>query len=230
MDAVASVDSVDSVIHGVLFDFSGTLFHLDPDVGWVDGQGLDRARVIDLLTSPMTAEVLPAELASTWERRDLDRDTHRMVYLVALRTALPGVPQAVLDRIYELVPAPESWTPYPDARDALRFVRDAGKPVAVISNIPWDVSDVFERNGMADLVDEYVLSFREGVMKPDPTIFQAACRRIGVAPERALMVGDNERADGGARQVGCRFAAVERAAPETRPDALIKALAGYRLA
>ncbi|WP_348771702.1 HAD-IA family hydrolase [Streptomyces sp. S816] len=36
----------------------------------------------------------------------------------------------------------------------------------------------------------YFLSFEHGVKKPDPWIFQMACDKLGVAPDDALMVGD----------------------------------------
>ncbi len=214
-------------IRGVLFDFSGTLFHLEPSADWFNGYALDRAALIDALTSPSTP--VPDEFTDAWERRDLDPVVHRVVYLAILRAAAPGVTDDVLEAIYERVPAPESWMPYPDTRAALSGLRDAGIPVAVVSNIPWDIRGVFDRNGMADLVDEYVLSYAEGVMKPDPKIFLAACERIGVEPGQALMIGDSEQADGGARRIGCRFAAVERVPPAERPDALIGRLAEYRL-
>jgi HAD superfamily hydrolase (TIGR01509 family) len=217
-------------LRGVLFDFSGTLFHLEPEPGWFDGLPVDRTKLIDVLTSPTSSGYLPDELMDAWERRDLDQETHRMVYLAVLRAAEPGAADEVLGAIYERVPDPASWTPYPDTFAALRGLRDAGIPVAVISNIAWDVRSVFHRNGMADLVGEYVLSYAEGVMKPDPKIFLSACQRIGVAPEHTLMIGDNEVADGGARQIGCRFAAVERIPPADRPDALISALSEYGMA
>ncbi|HEV2783253.1 MAG TPA: HAD family hydrolase [Actinophytocola sp.] len=212
-------------IRGVLFDFSGTLFHLEPSAEWFDGYALDRARMIDVLTSPASSGYLPEDLRDAWERRDLDPDIHHTVYLTALRAAAPGVPGEVLESIYRRVPAAESWLPYPDTGAALSRLRDAGVPVAVISNIPWDIRGVFDRNGMADLVDEYVLSYAEGVMKPDPKIFLTACERIGVEPKHAMMIGDNEEADGGARRIGCRFAAVKRVPPAQRPDALVRTLA-----
>ena len=217
------------VIHGVLFDFSGTLFHLEPAPDWFDGQPLDRAKLIDVLTSPRASGHLPAELLDDWERRDLDPDIHRFVYLTALRSAAPGVSDEILTAIYERVPAAESWMPYPDTSAVLRGLRAAGIPVAVISNIPWDIRDVFRHNGMDEFVDEYVLSYAEGVMKPDPKIFLTACQRIGVAPEQTLMVGDSDFADGGATRVGCRFAEVERVPPADRPDALISALSAHRV-
>ena len=216
-------------IRGVLFDFSGTLFHLEPDPSWFDGQPLDRTKIIDVLTSPASSGYLPEGLRDAWERRDLDPDIHRMVYLTALRAAAPGVPDDVLTAIYERVPAAESWMPYPDTLEVLRGLHAAGLPVAVISNIPWDIREVFRRNGMHELVAEYLLSYAEGVMKPDPKIFLAACERIGVAPEDALMIGDSDVADGGATRIGCRFAEVERVPPAARPGALRSALRAHRV-
>lgn len=210
-------------IRGVLFDFSGTLFHLEPSADWFDGYPLDRARLIDVLTSPTTP--VPAELRDAWAQRDLDPETHRMVYLAILRTAAPNVGDGVLDKIYGRIYSAESWLPYPDTAAALGRLRDAGIPVAVVSNIPWDIRPVFDRNGMAGLVDAFVLSYAEGVMKPDPTIFRTACRRIGVAPAEALMIGDSIEADGGATRAGCQFAVVKRVPPGERPDALLTTLA-----
>lgn len=209
------------MIRGVLFDFSGTLFHFEPDV---DGQPLDRAQLIETLTSPITPN-LPSELLEAWDRRDLDPEVHRMVYLAALTSAHPGVSADILELAYEMVPSPASWMPYPDTISALRGLRERGIPVAVVSNIPWDVRGVFERFEAIELVDEFVLSYVEGVMKPDPKIFLTACQRIGVPPEQTLMIGDSEDADGGATAVGCGFVTVARVPPRDRPTALVDALA-----
>lgn len=215
------------VINGVLFDFSGTLFHFEPDL---DSQPLDRAHLIDTLTSPTPpSDRLPPELLDAWERRDLDPVVHRTVYLAALRDAHPGVPAETLTEVYELVARPESWMPYPDTVVVLRGLREQGIPVGVVSNIPWDIQGVFEVAGMAAYVDEFVLSYAEGVMKPDPKIFRTACERLGVPPSETLMIGDNEHADGAATAIGCRFAAVDRVPPGERPDALINALVTHRV-
>ncbi|HEU5471800.1 MAG TPA: HAD family hydrolase [Actinophytocola sp.] len=216
--------------NGVLFDFSGTLFHLTPRPQWFDGLDLDAALVVEVLTSPTTFEHLPDDLADDWERRDLDPAIHHRVYLAALRAALPGVPDPLLETIYARLPAAASWEPYPDTLAALRELRAGGVPVGVVSNIPFDIRDVFRRNEMAELVDAFVLSYEEGVMKPDPAIFLAACDRIGTEPERTLMIGDSEAADGGARGAGLGFAMVERIPPADRPHALISALAEHGLA
>ena len=49
---------------------------------------------------------------------------------------------------------------------------------------------------------------------------------LGV-PARALMVGDSEEADGGARALGCEVAIVDPLPTAERPDALLSALRTY---
>jgi len=206
------------MIRAVLFDFSGTLFRLEPDPQWSD-------ELIAVLTaSTLTADHLPAELAEDWARRDLDPDLHRNVYLASLAASGLGLSPAEAEATYERMLQPEAWRPYPDTGRALKRLRDKGVPVAVVSNIPWDIRRVFRRHDMADLVDEFVLSYAEGVMKPDPKIFLVACQRLGVAPADALMVGDSAEADGGAAQVGIRTAIIEHLPSDQRPDALLSTL------
>jgi len=44
-----------------------------------------------------------------------------------------------------------------------------------------------------------------GRRKPDPRIFETAADRLGVAPQRFVHVGDDERTDGGVRDLGGRY-------------------------
>ncbi|MGH3763038.1 HAD family hydrolase [Actinophytocola sp.] len=206
------------MIRGVLFDYSGTLFRLEPDPSWSE-------ELIGVLTaSTLVAEHLPRELAEGWARRDLDPDLHRRVYLASLAASDLGLTPDAAVAAYERVLEPESWRPYPDTAATLRRLRAANIPVAVVSNIPWDIRAVFRQYGVHDLVDEYVLSYVEGVMKPDPKIFLVACQRIGVAPADALMVGDSAEADGGAAAVGITTAIIDHLPSEQRPDALLSTL------
>ncbi|OLF12484.1 HAD family hydrolase [Actinophytocola xanthii] len=217
------------MIEGVLFDYSGTLFHLEPGPDCL-AEDPRRDELLALLTaSTRSADHLPAELAEDWARRDLDPETHRSVYLAALTTSDIPVAPDVAEALYERMTDPASWVPYPDTVPALRRLRAAGVRVAVVSNIPWDIREVFARHDAEDLVDEFVLSYVEGVMKPDGKIFTVACQRIGVEPERALMVGDSLEADGGATAIGCAFAPVEPLDVADRPDALLSVLSARGL-
>jgi putative hydrolase of the HAD superfamily len=96
---------------------------------------------------------------------------------------------------------------FPDARPALSGARARGVRVVVVSN--WDVSllEVLELVGLAPLLDGVVTSAAVGVGKPAAAIFRHGLALAGVAPERAVHVGDSLAEDvAGAR--ACGIAAV----------------------
>jgi HAD superfamily hydrolase (TIGR01509 family) len=222
------------MVHGVLFDFSGTLFRFEPGPAWlgaVDTVDDDtRERLTTVLTAPaLSADHLPPDLADAWARRDLDPEVHRTVYLASLASAGVGLSPEQAEEVYVSLTDPEAWAPYPDTAAVLSALRDAGTPVAVVSNIAWDIRSVFRRHGVTDLVTEFVLSYVEGVAKPDPGIFAVACQRLGIAPEHALMIGDSPETDGGAVKIGCATVIVDPAPTGERPDALRSALAEHGL-
>ena len=76
--------------------------------------------------------------------------------------------------------------------------------------------------GESSHVDEFVLSFEVGAVKPNPEIFETALSRLGVPAADALMVGDSDEADGGAVAVGARFCLVDPLPTDQRPDGLTK--------
>jgi putative hydrolase of the HAD superfamily len=52
------------------------------------------------------------------------------------------------------------------------------------------------------VVDCYIISAEEKMMKPDPAFFQLACERLGVKPQEMVFVDDFIRNVNGARAVG----------------------------
>jgi HAD superfamily hydrolase (TIGR01493 family) len=208
-------------LRAVLFDFSGTLFRLEHEALEEHGD-LMRA-----LTAPVgVAEGLDAETEALWLRRDLDADVHRDVHVVALRAAGLTEPGAAL-AFYERLVSAAYWRAYPDTVEALRTVSEAGLRVAVVSNTGWNIRAVLDRFGVGHLVDEVVLSYEEGLIKPDPKIFRLACERLRVDPGEVLMVGDSEEADGGAAAVGSAVAIVEPLRTTERPTALVDSLRSH---
>ena len=217
-------------IRGVLIDFSGTLFRLEYGVGIADGLDMDgeeQARVFRILTSPVgPSTALPPDLQRDWARRDLDSDLHRRINVAALRHS--GVTSTELaEAFYDRLIDPANWRPYPDTLDALKLLRTNGIPVSVVSNIAWDIRSVFRRYEAEEYVDEFVLSYVEGVIKPQPEIFAVACERIGVEPAEALMIGDSAEADGGAAALGVAVRIVDPLPVDERPHALLDALHAY---
>lgn len=217
-------------IQGVMFDFAGTLFALEPDSTWLakfHGDGAPRSMdelgaMITKLTSinGQLADLDDAEQRA-WDNRDLDADLHRTGYLAVLRGL--GLTNDSAEAYYGLASDAHNWRPYPDTVDVLLDLRRRGIPVAVVSNIGWDIRPAFRAAGVHDAVDAFVLSYEHRVCKPDPAIFRRALDAIGVPGDQALMVGDTA-SDGAATALGCTFALVNAAPVAQRPDALRRAL------
>lgn len=220
-----------------LFDFSGTLFRLEEDASWFEGMAVNdqavdghvQAELMRRLTAPTGRSVdMGPEEYHAWCNRDLAPHLHREAYLHVLRES--GVSDHHAESLYQRVIDPTSWTPYPDTAPLLAKLKELGLRTAVVSNIPFDIRPAFAAIGAQDHVDEFVLSFEVGVVKPNPAIFTTALERLGVAAEAAVMVGDSDEADGGAREVGCGFILVDPLPTWERPDALLRSLRDYGIA
>jgi len=72
----------------------------------------------------------------------------------------------------------------------------------VLSDIHFDVRPAFAAAGFADTVEAFILSFEQGIQKPDPRMFHRTLAALGVGPDDALMVGDRSGPDGAAVEAG----------------------------
>ncbi|MEU3301275.1 HAD-IA family hydrolase [Streptomyces sp. NPDC006678] len=221
-------------IKGVLFDFSGTLFRIEPVTSWLraalDETGVSvgedafqrYARELDAagaLPGGSVPDRIPEALADLWSTRDQDARRHRDAYMgLARRVELPD--PRLYDVLYERHKTPTAWRPYPDAAEVLGELSRRGAGVAVVSNIGWDPRPVFRAHGLDGFVDAYVLSYRHGVQKPDARLFRAGCEALGQDPRDVLMVGDDRHADGGAARLGCAVHFVDHLPVEERPAGL----------
>jgi HAD superfamily hydrolase (TIGR01509 family) len=223
-------------VEAVLFDFHGTLAQVEDAVDWVlaaaaaCGATLDRVRATALADQLVTAgraggplpARVPPQLAEVWAERDLRGDAHRAAY-TGLASTVPSDVPGLVDALYDRVLRVEGWQPFADTGPTLRALRAAGVPVAVVSNIGFDIRPMFASWGLTDLVDAFVLSYEVGACKPDPAIFRQACEALGVDPAGALMVGDTP-ADAAAVAAGCA-ALVLPPAPPGAVNGLAAALA-----
>lgn len=221
-------------IDAVLFDYSGTLFRLEEDDSWFEGIQADeeeidghvQAELMRRMTAPTGSSVkMTPEAHHAWVNRDLAPHLHREAYLHVLRES--GIADHHAETLYDLMVDPSSWTPYPDTAAVLAGLRVQGIKTAVVSNIAFDVRPAFDALGAAGDVDEFVLSFEVGAIKPDAEIFETALKRLGVAAEHTVMIGDSDEADGGARALGCGFVLVDPLPTTQRPDGLRNALSEY---
>lgn len=193
---------------GVCFDFGDTLFH-SPDGAAVlveAGVAPDVARALwdKIWRDSKTPEALAV-------KRDLSPKAHRFGWVGLFGQAdvhRPGLSTLLYERVMDHT----KWIPFPDVEPVLRELDRRGVRVGVVSNVAEDLRPVFATHGWAGLIDGYAHSFEQGVEKPDPKLFVAACAAIGTEPGRTLVVGDHP-VDGGAVVAGCAVLLLPRTAP-----------------
>lgn len=210
----------DGEITGVLFDFAGTLLvprrpdELLAGAARRIGLRLSPAELDGLAEAYLEAGVpgapyprsVPDHLVERYDRRDLSPEDHRLAYVGLFETINPPRPElrALPEAVYAEILEPEGWVPYRDAVQTVEEIARRGLKVGLISNVGFDIRVILRRHGMARLAENCTLSCEVGRVKPDPRIFQAALERLGSSAPETLMVGDHERADGGARGAGMR--------------------------
>ena len=107
----------------------------------------------------------------------------------------------------------EFWEPHtftdPEVGPLFEHLRAAGLRVGVLSNTIWPRAwhvDIFERDGVYDLIDGDVYTSEIAWTKPSPHAFRAAMEAVGFTdPARCVYVGDRLFDDvWGAHQAGMR--------------------------
>lgn len=134
----------------------------------------------------------------------------------------------------------EHWraSMYPGARELIDDLLRAGFVLGAITNGPSAVQrPKLEALSYLEWTEEprVFVSGEFGVRKPDPSIFRAAARAAGVAPEACLMVGDAREYDMPAKAIGFRTVLFDGKArkPDTSadpfpPDARVQTYAELR--
>ncbi len=96
--------------------------------------------------------------------------------------------------------------PFDGVRDGLAAMRAAGLRLACVTNkLARFTEPLLAASGLRAYFDAVVTSDRAGARKPDPAIFLDACRRLGVLPGEACVIGDSSNDGEAARAAGCRF-------------------------
>jgi 2-haloacid dehalogenase len=120
---------------------------------------------------------------------------------------------------------------YPDARDALRAIKDRGFATAILSNgAPRMLAAAVDSAGIGALLDA-VLSVEDvGVFKPHPSVYELLVARFGVPSAQILFVTSNGWDAWAASAYGLKVAWCNRTgAPRERlpgaPDRVIGSLA-----
>ena len=92
----------------------------------------------------------------------------------------------------------------PGVAEAVASLQRRGLALAVVGNWDMTLPDHLAEVGLGDLA--VVTSAGAGAAKPDPRPFRLALEELGVQPERALHIGNEETDDLGAKAAGMHFA------------------------
>lgn len=194
-------------LRAILFDAGNTLLQMNyPAIaGYLAGRG-HAVSVAAVRDAELRARVrLDGDLASGASTES--RDTHgRYLRYVLLHLGIAdeGEVQAIARWRRDFNPPVGLWNRAdPEARAALRLVKEAGLIAGVISNSNGSVRSVLEETQLARDLDLIIDSAVVGVEKPDERIFRLALERAGVPPGAALYIGDLYSVDVvGARRAG----------------------------
>lgn len=106
---------------------------------------------------------------------------------------------------------------FPDVKPALADL--AGRfRLGLCSNTQSFGLEFLEREGLWSLLDASALSFEVGALKPRPEMFRTIGARLGLAPDRLLMVGDRPEDDvRGARRAGLHAVLLRREGGDDGP-------------
>jgi HAD superfamily hydrolase (TIGR01509 family) len=77
--------------------------------------------------------------------------------------------------------------------------------IGMLSNVGrgW-INDFFSEHELHDLFDEVILSSEEGIIKPNPLIFERTAERLGLLPQECVMIDDRAENCRGAEAVGMK--------------------------
>jgi phosphoglycolate phosphatase len=211
-------------VRAVLFDLDGTLLDSAPDLAAAANRML-----AELGMAPRDPGVI-----ATYIGKGIPRLVERTLTGVLDATADAAVFARALP-IYERYYAEESGrrsVPFPGVVDGLRMLREAGLPLACITNKAERFTvDLLERTGLSGFFGAVVCGDTVARKKPDPEPVLAACARLGVRAPEALMIGDSANDVQAARAAGCPVWCVPYGYNEGRPvesldcDAIVPDLA-----
>jgi len=205
----------------VFFDVGNTLLYAYPSVSHVVEEILRDAgheRDLDAIRGlmPLVDEYYEDRYRADdtfWTHDEGASDVWIGMYsLLCRRLSIPEADAVILARaVYETFGEPERWKAYGDVAPCFERLRAEGVKIGIISNWDTRLERIFDGLGLLPLVDAVVSSAVVGLHKPDPRIFELACRRVHVHPEACAHVGDHYYADVlGARAVGMTAVLIDR--------------------
>ena len=142
------------------------------------------------------AGVDPVLYRKVWHENEKDRTTGKMtieegigetlqklgVYSDELLNTIVGKRLFALQETFDRIPD--------ESVQLLEELKKRGIKVGLITNTFSDERDLIRSSKLFPLFDATRISYEEGVLKPDPSMYQSIMEELGVTPEECLYVGD----------------------------------------
>lgn len=94
-------------------------------------------------------------------------------------------------------------SPFPEVKDTLGTLRGAGYKMAILTNGSQEMIDATcAHAGITPLLDSILSVDDVGIYKPHPSVYELACKRLGVSREHIAFVSSNGWDAAGAAQFG----------------------------
>lgn len=208
------------MLRAVFFDVGNTLLYPYPSVSHVVREVLEaEGHLHDLEAIDAQMPIVDRYYEDRYREDDsfwVDESATSQVWvgmysLLCRRLGIEADAERIAMRVYEEFGDPARWSAYADVEPAFRRLKARGIRIGLISNWDTRLQRIFEGLRLAPMLDTVVSSASVGLHKPDPRIFELACRRVGVDPSDCAHVGDHEYADIiGAEAVGMRAVLIDR--------------------
>jgi putative hydrolase of the HAD superfamily len=195
----------------VLFDAAETLFSTRGSVGEI------YAGIARQFGSHAEPDVIQAAFlrhfrgAGPLSVQDQKRWWKDVVYRVFSDVGMVDNFDEFFERLYDKFRDSQGWMLFPETYDVLKQLKSFGLKLGIISNFDSRIYSVLDTLGIRHFFDAVTISSETGYSKPDPEIFQAAARALGVAPTTILVVGDSPHDDvEGAQKAGLSAVLLDR--------------------
>lgn len=228
-------------IRAVLFDLGYTLWDVDYSGERRAYESL-RRRLAKELGRPIPPARVLRDAAATvflretaaWVHGQQEQKPTQEIYREAFEPLGLDIPPAELAEMAETALSRSiRYTVDPETPNVLRALEERGLKVGAVSNT-YQSSRALTRSlrahGLMQYIDALVVSSEVGWEKPHPAVFQEALRRLGVAAEEAVFVGDIVWADvQGAQALGMKAVLTHQYRQEdpgdAKPDLIVDRLA-----
>ena len=186
-------------IKAVFVDAGGTLMRLREPVGVTYARAA-RARGHD--AEPVEIE-LRFRRAMQARGDQVQEGDGRAYWRPIVSESVATDDEVLFESLYDYYAQPRAWWVDTDALRVLGALSRQGLRLGILSNWDTRLRALYHRFALDRLFPYLVCSAEVEVAKPDPAIFQLACRVAGVSPRDAVHVGDSPENDvAGASRAG----------------------------